>query len=120
MNISTKAFPRDLAALTHYFFVAPETYDEKSLQKVWKPENKALLERLREKLAAEPQLTEATEHSIHEWIQSEQLPMGQMMNAFRLAVLGISQGPSIFAIAEFIGKEETLKRIDRLIEEKKL
>ena len=73
------------------------------------------MEKLREKLVAEPELTEATEQKIHEWILSEQLSMGQMMNAFRLAVLGISQGPSVFAIAEFIGKEETLKRIDALI-----
>ncbi|MBP5418505.1 MAG: glutamate--tRNA ligase [Bacteroidales bacterium] len=108
-------FPCDLLPLTRYFFVAPDKYDEKSVQKVWKADNKVLLEKLREKLVAEPELTEATEQKIHEWILSEQLSMGQMMNAFRLAVLGISQGPSVFAIAEFIGKEETLKRIDALI-----
>jgi hypothetical protein len=33
----------------------------------------------------------------------------------RTEVLGISQGSSIFAIAEFIGKDETIKRIDTLL-----
>ena len=53
-----------------------------------------------------------TEPFICQWAADSGLPLGRMMNSLRLAILGISQGPSIFAICEFIGKEETLARMD--------
>lgn len=66
--------------------------------------------------AAEDKITvEATEPKIHQWVCDNQFSMGQLMNCLRIAVIGISQGPSIFAISEFIGKEETLARVDRAI-----
>ena len=41
---------------------------------------------------------------------------GQVMNSFRLAIVGTSSGPSILDICEIIGKEETLRRIDKALE----
>lgn len=38
------------------------------------------------------------------------------MNAFRLAVVGECKGPHMFDITEIMGKEETIKRIERAIE----
>ena len=38
------------------------------------------------------------------------------MNSFRLAIVGTSSGPSILDICEIIGKEETLRRIDKALE----
>ena len=35
------------------------------------------------------------------------------MNAFRLVIVGASRGPHMFDIISWIGKEETLKRIDK-------
>ena len=37
--------------------------------------------------------------------------MGNVMNAFRLSVVGECKGPHMFDITELIGKEETLARI---------
>lgn len=37
--------------------------------------------------------------------------MGNVMNAFRLAVVGECRGPHMFDITEIIGKEETLRRL---------
>ncbi|MCF0167134.1 MAG: glutamate--tRNA ligase [Bacteroidales bacterium] len=110
-------FPADLLPLTLYMFEAPESYDEKSVNKSWKKDDVANLLRLREKLEAMDEIVaETAEPAIHEWIVSEQISMGRVMNALRIALLGIAQGPSIFAIAEFIGKEETLRRIDTAVE----
>ena len=106
-------FPKDLLPLTEYMFVAPSQYDEKSVAKFWKPENVENLKQLAAKLAEYDKITAAeTEPSIHQWIVDNQMSMGQLMNTLRIAILGISQGPSIFDICEFIGKDETLKRID--------
>ena len=106
-------FPKDLLPLTEYMFVAPSQYDEKSVAKFWKPENVENLKQLAAKLAEYDKITAAeTEPAIHQWIVDNQMSMGQLMNTLRIAILGISQGPSIFDICEFIGKDETLKRID--------
>ena len=42
--------------------------------------------------------------------------MGNVMNAFRLAVVGACKGPHMFDITELIGKEETLQRIQRAVD----
>ena len=106
-------FPKDLLPLTEYMFVAPSSYDEKSVAKFWKPENVENLKKLAAKLAEFDKITAAeTEPAIHQWIVDNQMSMGQLMNTLRIAILGISQGPSIFDICEFIGKDETLRRID--------
>ena len=38
--------------------------------------------------------------------------MGQIMNAFRLAIVGESKGFSMYEMCEVLGKEETLRRLD--------
>ena len=109
-------FPADLVDLTYNIFVAPASYDEKSVAKSWKAEDVENLKRLRELLAGETEINaEATEAKVREWIIAEGLSIGKLMNTFRLAVLGVGQGPSIFAICAFIGLEETLSRIDAAI-----
>ncbi len=68
---------------------------------------------LREILAADSLENAAdSEAKAHDWIVSNGFSMGQIMNTLRLAIWGVSQGPSIFHILVFIGKEETLARID--------
>ena len=109
-------FPKDLLPLTEYMFVAPSQYDEKSVAKFWKAENVENLKKLAAKLAEFDKITAAeTEPAVHQWIVDNQMSMGQLMNTLRIAILGISQGPSIFDICEFIGKDETLKRIEKAI-----
>lgn len=103
----------DLLPLTERLFVAPSAYDQKSTDKFWKADNVRLLNELKAKFDAETQLIAANiEPKIQEWVKGNQLPMGQIMNTLRLAIIGVSQGPSILDICEFIGKAETLKRIE--------
>jgi len=53
------------------------------------------------------------EMTVKQWIQEKYYGMGEIMNAFRLLIVGELRGPHLFDIIAFIGKEETLKRIDR-------
>jgi glutamyl-tRNA synthetase len=106
-------FPKDLLDLTLYMFRAPESYDEKSVNKFWKAENVGYMKELRELVAGlEVFEKESAEHLVREWIEAGQLPMGKIMNCLRIAIMGIGQGPDIFSICEFIGRDETLRRID--------
>ena len=51
-----------------------------------------------------------------DWIERNGYHLGNVMNAFRLAVVGECKGPHMFDITEIMGKEETIKRIERAIE----
>ncbi len=110
-------FPKDLLDLTLYMFRAPSSYDEKSVNKFWKAENVGYIKELRGIFAELEVLEkESAEHIVREWIEAGQLPMGKIMNCLRIAIMGIGQGPDIFSICEFIGKEDTLARIDAALE----
>ncbi len=110
-------FPKDLLDLTLYMFRAPQSYDEKSVAKFWKEENVAYIRDLRGIFAELEVLEkESAEHLVREWIEAGQLPMGKIMNCLRIAIMGIGQGPDIFSICEFIGKQETLRRIDAALD----
>lgn len=110
-------FVSDFWNLTSFMFVAPEQYDPKSTAKFWKGENPTRIAALRTLLAGIDDFSkENTEKIVFEWIAQNEYPMGQVMNSFRLAIVGTSSGPSILDICEIIGKEETLRRIDKALE----
>jgi glutamyl-tRNA synthetase len=54
----------------------------------------------------------ATENTVKSWIEQKGYNTGAIMNAFRLVVVGASRGPHMFDIISWIGKDETLRRID--------
>ncbi len=107
-------FVSDFWNLSSFFFAAPETYDEKAVKKFWKGENPARISRLHGVLNGiiEDDFTAGRiEPLVHDWIVTNEFPMGQVMNSFRLALVGASMGPDLFAICELLGKEETLRRL---------
>lgn len=109
-------FMSDFWDLSSFLFIAPESYDQKVSDKFWKGDNPARIAQLREVLESIGDFTaENTEKIVHEWIASMQYPMGQIMNSLRLAIVGTSKGPGMFDICALIGKDETLRRIDRAL-----
>ena len=55
---------------------------------------------------------EALEVTFKNFLETNELGMGAVLPNFRLLVTGKGMGPSMFAIAEILGKEETLSRIE--------
>ena len=109
-------FITDLWELTSFFFVAPAQYDEKQAKKYWKGDNPAMLRELREVLAGIDDFSlENTERIVHGWIEQKGYSLGQVMNTLRLALVGAGKGPGMYDVTSFIGKEETLRRIDNLL-----
>ena len=45
-------------------------------------------------------------------LEEKELGMGKLLPAFRVSLTGLGMGPSLFDIASFLGKEETIKRIE--------
>ncbi|MHB8402353.1 MAG: hypothetical protein ACYDCN_10095, partial [Bacteroidia bacterium] len=43
------------------------------------------------------------------------IPTGQVMQLFRVAITGVGGGPALFEMLELFGKENSLKRLDNAI-----
>lgn len=111
------SFVKELWEQTSFFFVAPETYDEKTVKKRWKADSATQLGELIEVLRKrEPFDIAGTETEVKAWIEQKGYHLGNIMNATRLALVGEGKGPHIFDITEALGKEESLRRIQRAIE----
>lgn len=108
----------DLWDQAKFFFVAPTEYAEKDVRKRWKADTPAIMEELIGILESLPDFSSAAaEPVVLGWITDKGYHMGNVMNAFRLAVVGECKGPHMFDITELIGREETIKRLRRAIAE---
>ena len=107
----------ELWALGKYFFEAPNSYDEKSLKKAWKEDTKSLLDELVVVLKnANDESATTLKASVSEWIKSTSVGFGKVMMPLRVALVGSLQGVDVFDIVFCIGKEETIRRINALIQ----
>jgi glutamyl-tRNA synthetase len=96
-----------------YFFRRPEDYDEKTVKKKWKEDTPAIIKELRGVLEQiEDFRAERIEEAFRSFLEEKGLGFGKVMPNLRVLLTGKGAGPSIFDIAEVIGKEETLTRID--------
>ena len=95
-----------------FFFVKPDSYAEKDIRKRWKPETPAIMTELTDLLAGIDDFSSHhTEEVVMAWIKENDYHMGNVMNAFRLTVVGECKGPHMFDITELLGREETISRI---------
>lgn len=109
-------FVKELWELCSFFFVAPETYDEKTVKKRWKADSPEQMTELMELLAGLDDFSiEHQEQVVMAWIADRGYHSGNIMNAFRLTLVGEGKGPHMFDISWVLGKEETLKRMKRAI-----
>ena len=110
-------FVRELWEASSFFFVAPTVYDEKTAKKRWKEDSACCMTELGEVLAAVENFSiEAQEKSVMDWIAAKEYHTGNIMNAFRLALVGEGKGPNMFEITWVLGKEETLARLKSAVE----
>ena len=101
-----------------FFYVAPTAYAEKDIKKRWSTEMPAIMEELVAVLEGIADFTsKPSEDIVLAWIAAKGYHLGNVMNAFRLTVVGGCKGPHMFDITELIGKEETIARIRRGIAE---
>ena len=93
-------------------------YDQKAFQKrIAKPEQAlALLRRFRDVLQEADDFTAAAlESALKTWVEAEEISIGQIIHALRVAVSGKPAGPGMFDCLELLGKERCLNRIDQAI-----
>ena len=110
-------FVKELWPLCSFFFEAPTAYDEKTAKKRWKDDSAQQLTELIGVLEGIDDFSlENQEKIVHAWIEQKEYKLGNIMNAWRLTLVGEGKGPGMFDISAFLGKEETIARMRRAIE----
>ena len=106
-------FVKDMWLEGGYYFAAPTTYDEKTIRKKWKEETPRLLSELKIRLENISDFSSVNiETEFKKYLDDNDLGMGRLLPAFRLALTGLGMGPSLFDIASLLGKNETIKRME--------
>ncbi len=110
-------FIADLWEQGSFFFQTPSAYDQKAIDKTVKPETAAYLTRVKELIASVNEFSsENLSAVIKGWISEEKIGFGKVMMPLRLALVGEMKGPDVMDILSVLGKKESLKRIENLID----
>lgn len=94
------------------------TYDEKAFEKrLAKPEDAAaLLGKFRDRLAqVESFDADSLDQLLHQFIEAEDVKIGQIIHALRVATTGKAVGFGMFETLAILGREHVLARIDRAL-----
>ncbi|MBR7043052.1 MAG: glutamate--tRNA ligase [Prevotella sp.] len=111
------SFVHELWPLCSFFFIPPMEYDEKTVKKRWKENSPHVMSELADLLEGLDDFSlENQERVVHEWVERNEYGLGNVMNAWRLTLVGEGKGPGMFDISAFLGKEETIRRMQRAIE----
>ncbi len=106
-------FVKDIYEEGVYFFDAPITYDEQTIQKKWKEGTHALMTEWKNVLSNINSFNATEiETSFKSFLEAKGMGIGAVLPNFRVLVTGKGMGPSMFAICELLGKEECLNRIE--------
>lgn len=107
------SFVKDFIDTCPYFYEAPTEYEQKSIEKNWKPETPEHLKKLRDKFSTlDNPVKEDFEHSLAKVSEELNVGKGKLIHPLRLAVSGQSTGPGMFDLLFILGKDEVVKRID--------
>lgn len=110
-------FISDFWALSSFFFEAPKSYDEKSFAKIISNDTRELMSELAQVISHVSDFTvENIQTDVKAWIGKKEIGFGKVMQPLRLALVGAMQGPDVFEIIFMIGKAETVKRLENLIQ----
>ena len=110
-------FLQDMWKEGKYYFVAPNSYDEKTIRKKWKGDTPRHILELKNRLLELSNFSSVNiEIEFKRYIEENQLKMGELLPAFRLCLTGLGMGPSLFDIAGFLGKKEMVKRMETALE----
>lgn len=112
-------FLRDFATESQFLFQAPAVYDEKVVASKWNETSSACIEAYKDVLAKQNNDISAdmARSLLQEVLEEKGVKMGKVMQALRVAVTGKGQGPDLMSIIAFLGKHETVHRIEKALNE---
>lgn len=100
----------------HFFFKTPEIKELPAIQAKWDDSKPQFFRQWTAALDNIPEWEHAAiEQHFTEHLQQHSLKKGDIMLPLRIMLVGGKYGPGVFVIAEMIGKEETMKRINEAL-----
>jgi glutamyl-tRNA synthetase len=103
----------DLWNASWFFFIRPEQYDALVYQKIWQTGTDGWIKDFAAEVSTLADFNKDTLHAlVQEYTTNTGVKMGQLMNPLRLLMVGTNQGPGMMDLADVLGKEEFLKRIE--------
>jgi glutamyl-tRNA synthetase len=109
-------FVNEFWNLGSYFFIAPTSYDAEVLKKRLNPQSLAFIKEVKTAFTALQNFTAVeTEQAFKAVSEKLNIPTGQVMQLFRVAITGVGGGPALFEMLELFGKDDSLKRLDAAI-----
>ncbi|MEA1873607.1 MAG: glutamate--tRNA ligase [Bacteroidota bacterium] len=109
-------FVSELWEQLDFFFISPDAYNPKLLKKSMKGDSPEILAEVKTLLSKQNDFSSQTlEDVVKAWIESKGIGFGKVMTPLRLALVGEGKGPHLFDILEVLGKAESLKRIENLL-----
>lgn len=113
MKMKKISFVRELWPLCDFFFIAPGSYtaEDKFVRKNWKENTAEEMRTLAALLAGLGTFdTESLRQAVDSWAETSGT---KPWNAWRVCLVGTGKGPDMYELAAFLGKEETLGRMER-------
>ena len=106
----------DFYTQSSYFFIQPQEYDLNAVKPKWNDAKTEFFQVLKDKYQNEANWERAAlENTFKELTTEKGFKIGDVMLPFRIMLVGGKFGPHVFDIAELLGKEETLNRIDKAL-----
>jgi glutamyl-tRNA synthetase len=107
----------DLAQEIKKVIETPKEYDNKAIKKAIKGEAKEILEAFVELLKnSSPGTKEEYHQLIQDIVESKGIGFGKIGQPLRVALIGSLSGPGLDETMSIIGKDETIKRVEALLE----
>ena len=97
------------------FFFAPVKYDAQAVEKVLKkPEVPGILDGIKQVYSSLPEFSAAgIEAATRSFALANGLKAGQVFHPVRVSVSGRTDGPTLFLMIEYLGREEAVKRLEK-------
>jgi glutamyl-tRNA synthetase len=110
-------FVNDFLEHSRFFFEAPSSFDDATLGKKWKPETQGIIEGWRDALNNTNDYSAAAlEATSKAYLEEKGVGIGQVLQAFRILITGLSAGPSMFEVCSLLGKEEVIARFNKALD----
>ncbi len=110
-------FVKEMKAGVSFLFTAPEKYDEEVAAKKWDELARGAMPVISGALSGlENFSSQAIHDAIFGALEAAGIKPGKVMQALRLAVTGEGKGPDLMLIMEILGREETVRRIQKAVE----
>ena len=123
-------FIKEFWELGSFFFIAPAEYDADVIKKKWSENAKAAITKAKDDLIKSGMGSEFMERfqsnnkynaseyekAFKQSCESIGVSPGTIMQVFRVCISGIGGGPALWEMAELLGKDEVVKRLETALE----